>query len=155
MLPQFHASARLSYAKCAQLYLQQISTLEEEMSPDEFKAFCSRGYITVRRTDKIWAGIWTDMTTEQVLMRAMKPSRGLTRGRDMTESVMSRWVLGVSGYSEITQRVETFTTGEQHVELRMSRKLRDNREVDTLLQWLSVHSPIPPNQELVLWAEIR
>ena len=38
---------------------------------------------------------------------------------------------------------------EQHVQLRISRQLRDNKDVDTLLQWLTVHSPIPPNQELM------
>ena len=78
------------------------------------------------------------MTIEQVLMRAMKTSGGLTRGHGITESVVSRWVLGMPGCSEITQHFETFcgmtyTTSEQHVELRMCRQLRDNKDVDTLL----------------------
>ena len=130
MLPYFHASAHL-----ANLYLQQMSTLEDKMLPNEFEAFTSKGYFTVRRTDKMWAGVWTDMTIERVLMRAMKTSRGLTRGRGMTESVVSRWVLGMPGCTEITQHFEafcgvTFTTSEQHVELRMSRQVRDNKDVD-------------------------
>jgi len=73
------------------------------MSPEEFEAFTSRGYFTVRRTDKMWGGIWTDLTVEQVLMRAMKTSGGLTRDRGITESVVSRWVLGMPGCSKITQ----------------------------------------------------
>lgn len=96
------------------------------------------------------------MTIEQVLMRAMKTSGGLTmtRGRGMTESVVSRWVLGMPGCSDITQHFEafcgvTFTTSEQHVELRMSRQVRDNKDVDTLLQWLNVHSPMTSNKELM------
>ncbi|XP_028418322.1 uncharacterized protein LOC114543611 [Dendronephthya gigantea] len=154
MLPYFHASAHLAYAKCAHLYIQQMSTLEEKMLPNEFEAFTSKGYFTVRRTDKMWAGVWTDMTIEQVLMRAMKTSGGLTRGRGMTESVVSRWVLGMPGCSEITQHFEafcdvTFTTSEQHVELRMSRQLRDQKDVDTLLQWLMVHSPMMSTKELM------
>jgi hypothetical protein len=48
MLPYFHASAHLAYAKCAHLYLQQMSTLEEKMLPKEFEAFTSKGYFTVR-----------------------------------------------------------------------------------------------------------
>ena len=43
------------------------------------------------------------MTIEPVLMRAIKTSGGLTRGRVITESVVSRWVLGMPGCSEITQ----------------------------------------------------
>jgi len=31
----------------------------------------------------------------------------------------------------------------------MYRQLRDNKDVDTLLQWLTVHSPLPSNQELM------
>ena len=140
MLPYFHALAHLAYAKCAHLYLRQMSTLEEKMLPDEFEAFTSKGYFTVRRTDKMWAGVWTDMTIEQVLMRAMKTSGGLTRGRGMAESIVSLWVLGMPGCSEITQHFEafcgvTFTTSEQHV--------------DTLLQWLMVHSPIISSKQLM------
>ena len=154
MLPYFHASAHLAYAKCAHLYLQQMSTLEDKMLPNEFEAFTSKGYFTVRRTDKMWPGVWTDMTIEQVLMRAMKTSGGLTRGRGMTESVVSRWVLGMPGCTEITQHFEAFcgvifTTSEQHVELGMSRQVRDNKDVDTLLQWLMVHSPMTSSKELI------
>ena len=50
-----------------------------------------------------WGGIWTDMTIEQVLIRAIKTSGGLARGRVITESVVSRCVLGMPGCSEITQ----------------------------------------------------
>ena len=132
MLPYFHASAHLAYAKCAHLYLQQMSTLEGKMLPNEFQAFTSKGYFTVRQTDKMWAGVWTDMTMEQVLMQAMKTSGGLTRGRGMTESVVSRWVLSMPGCTGITQHFEafcgvTFTTSEQHVELGMSRQMRDKK----------------------------
>ena len=48
------------------------------------------------------------------------------------------WVLGKLDCSEIAQHVDTFcgiayNTSEQHVEPRMSRQLRDNKDVDTLL----------------------
>ena len=57
-----------------------------------------------------WGGIWTDMTIEQVLMRAMNTSGGLTRGRRITESVVSRLLLGLPRCSEITQHFEIFVT---------------------------------------------
>ena len=36
MLPHFHT---LDHARCAHLYLQQVSILEETMSPEEFEGF--------------------------------------------------------------------------------------------------------------------
>ena len=36
MLPHFHASAHLPYAKSAHLYLQQMMSLEHRMSPEEY-----------------------------------------------------------------------------------------------------------------------
>ena len=60
----------------------------------------------------------------------------------------------MAGYSEITPPFETlcgvtYTTGEQYDELRMSHQLHDSKDVYTLLQWLTVHIPIPSNQELM------
>ena len=45
------------------------------------------GYHSVRRSERLWAGLWTDIVIEQVLMRSLKSRGGLTRGRGMTESV--------------------------------------------------------------------
>lgn len=64
--------------------------VDKRMSSDEFEKFTSFGNFTVRRSDKRWPGVWTDMTTEQVLMRAMKTSGGLADGRGMTDAVLNR-----------------------------------------------------------------
>ena len=133
MLPYFHAAGHLAYAKSAHLYVQQMSELESKMHPHEFEKFIS-GYFTVRRTDKLWAGVWTDMAIEQVLMRAMKTSGGLVHGRGMTDAVLNRWILAMTGCTELTNRLEEFcgtkfTNSEQHIELRHSREFRDNLDV--------------------------
>jgi len=47
-------------------------------------------------------------------MRAMKTSGGFTRGRGITESVVSRFVLGMPGCSEITQHFEIFCEESQN-----------------------------------------
>lgn len=39
------------------------------------------GFRIVRRSDQKWEGLSTDLVVEQVLMRSMKMSGGLTRGR--------------------------------------------------------------------------
>ena len=44
----------------------------------------------------------------------------------------------------------TCTACGQHVELRRYRQLRDRKDVDTQLQWLTVHSPIPTDVDLFI-----
>ena len=43
------------------------------------------GVHVVRRSNRLCAGLSTDLVIEQVLMRSLKASGGLTRGRGMTE----------------------------------------------------------------------
>lgn len=50
------------------------------------------GFRIVRRSDQKWEGLSTDLVVEQVLMRSMKMSGGLTRGRGMTGE---QWLVGL------------------------------------------------------------
>ena len=79
MIPYFHAAGHLAYAKSARLYLQQMKSLESTMSVNEHSQFTDKGYFTVRRTDRVWSGNFTDQTIEQDLMRLFKSSGGMTR----------------------------------------------------------------------------
>ena len=51
------------------------------------------GYHVVRRSDRLWSGLSTDLIIEQVLMRRLKTSGGMTRGREMTEQQRAVWLL--------------------------------------------------------------
>ena len=64
MIPYLHAAGHLHYARSAQLYLREMLNLANSMAPDEYDRFTSRGFFTVRRSDKRWCGEWTDMTIE-------------------------------------------------------------------------------------------
>ena len=86
MLPYFHAAAHLSYDKSAHLYLQQMLNLPNKMEQQVYTQYTEKGFFSIRRTNKFWSGLWTDLTIEQVLMRSMKTSGGLTRGRDLSDS---------------------------------------------------------------------
>lgn len=89
IIPYFHSAGHFNYAKYAHIYLQQMMKLETVMSPAEYHQFVNKGYFTVRRSEKFWSGIWTDMTIEQVLMRNMKTAGGLSRGRGLTDNVIA------------------------------------------------------------------
>lgn len=154
MLPYCHASGHFFYANSAQLYLQDMLRLEEKMTTDEYEKFTTKGYFTIRRSDKFWSGISSDMTIEQTLMRTMKSFDGLTQGRGITDSVITLWTLGMVYLHNVCDEVEKFCgisleTVEQHVDMRTSRVFRDNADLEKLVNWLSQHPPFPKIDKLM------
>ena len=43
------------------------------------------GKHAVRRSQRYWAGLWSDLVIEQTLIKSVKSTGGLTRGRGMQE----------------------------------------------------------------------
>ena len=84
MLNMFAATGHMHYVKSARLYLQQMMELETDY-PWVYKNFTENGYHTIRRSNKFWAGLWSDLIIEQVMMRSLKSRGGITRGRGVTE----------------------------------------------------------------------
>ena len=105
MLPYFHAAGHLNYVKYAYIYLQQMSKLSNLVSPLLYQRFAVDGCFTVRRSEKYWCEIWSDMTIEQVLMRTMKATGGLTHGRGMSNATISRWVNAMAVCSTVLSAV--------------------------------------------------
>ena len=68
MINLFAATGHVHNAKCSKLYLQQIIKLETQY-PWVYCMFNDNGYHTVRRSDKFWARLWTDLIIEQVMTR--------------------------------------------------------------------------------------
>ena len=83
MLNLFAASGHLNYAKIARLYVQQRMSLSEK-HPWLHEQF-ENGKHEVRRSQRYWAGLWSDLVIEQTLMRSVKSMGGLTRGRGLQE----------------------------------------------------------------------
>lgn len=115
MLPFFHATGHFFYAKCAHLYLQDMLELNKKVDSTEYRLFTADGFFTIRRSDKFWSGVWSDMTIEQVLMCSMKSYGGLTRGRGITDTVLTRWTLGMIYLQNICSEVEDFCTVNAHI----------------------------------------
>ena len=59
------------------------------------------GNHTVRRIEKKWAGIWTDMSIEQILMKSLK-GRGGVIGKGMTENVIRVWTKTMHRCAEVS-----------------------------------------------------
>jgi len=100
----------------------------------------------VRRSNKFWNGLWSDLIIEQVLMRAIKSRGGMTRGIGMTESVRIQWVHTIHICAAIYEAMSHITktansTSEHHVDLSGTRRHRDNKDLQILLNWLHTYNP--------------
>lgn len=156
MLPTFHAAGHTLYAKSAQLYLQEMQRLEGLMPDEDFDNFTAQGYFTIRRTNKFWSGVWSDMTIEQVLMKSMKVQGGLVTGRGITEATLVQFICALPPCIPIMEAVEkvagiSSSSSEQHMqhrdhkELGVARQIRDAADLKKFLNWLNTHDPFDPN----------
>ena len=138
MIPYLHVVGHLHYARSTQVYLHEMLNLANSMAPDEYDMFTSRGFFTVRRSDKYCCGIWTDITIGQVLMRSLKTSVGLTRGHGISPSTIAKWVHSMPAANRVINAMGTFggvacITSEQHVDLREPNQKRDHADTRTFL----------------------
>ena len=95
-----------------------------------YECFIERGFHSVRRSSRYWAGLWTDLIIEQVMMRSIKSRGGLTRGRGMTETVRLQWIYSMHKCAGVHDAMTTITnlkhnTSYQHVEQGISRSKYD------------------------------
>ena len=65
--------------------------------PEVYQHF-QDGLHVIRRSDRYWAGFYSDPIIEQVLMRTMKTGGGLTRGRGMSQQQRLIWLLSMPAY---------------------------------------------------------
>ena len=63
----FAVSGHIHYAKSARLYLQTMQDLPKQY-PWLYIKFAKQGCHSIRRSNRYWAGIWTNLVTEQALM---------------------------------------------------------------------------------------
>ena len=63
----------------------------------------------VRQSDHYWAGLSLDLIIEQVLMRRLKTSGGLTRRRGMTEQQCLTWLLSKPACADVNCAMQGLT----------------------------------------------
>ena len=151
MLPYFAAAGHNLYTKSVHVYLQQMLQLEEH-HPDVFASFTS-GYHVIRRSDRYWAGLSPDLVIEQVLMRSMKTTGGLTRGRGMNESQRTQWLLSMPACAEMNSAMQELTdnhfmTSNQHKDMTKARTIRDEQDNTKLLGFLQERNPFDQDSSL-------
>ncbi|XP_044003051.1 uncharacterized protein LOC122848794 [Aphidius gifuensis] len=152
MLPLFHASGHFLYARCAQLYLQDMASLEKNMTVEEYNKFTRDGYFTVHRTDKCFNAVWTDMSIEQTLNRFF--GTDLVHGRGVTDSVISRYLGAMPTCYMIMENLEDFCNvktqnSEQHIQLLKARIKLDNDHLEIFKSWFTKHDSLIQRTSIV------
>ena len=99
------------------------------------------GLHVIRRSDRYWAGLSSDLVIEQVLMRSIKTIGGLTRGRGMTEQQCVIWSLAMPACTEVNRGMQeltgvSFISGEQNKDMTQVRQARDWKDTQTLQSYL-------------------
>ena len=146
MLPYFAASGHNSYTKSVHLFLQDMLNLEEK-NPTVYQEFSS-GNLFVRRSDRFWGALPTDLVIEQVLMRALKSKSGLTHGRGMDETQRTRWLLTMPDYARISTEMDKLGSCAplRGNDIRPSAMIRDHTDTTTVFKYLECHDPFGENE---------
>lgn len=146
MLNLFAATGHRNYAKSGRLYLQQMLQLDKTQ-PWLFDLFQNKGFHSIRRTDRYWAGLSTDLIIEQVMMRSIKSIGGLTHGRGMSDGVRMTWVkslhrcAGVNSSLNILARLDSSIERTQHTEMGETRRQRDWYDLGKMIDFFKQHDP--------------
>ena len=151
MLPYLAASGHNNYTKSAMIYLQHMSHLQDD-HPEVYQHF-QDGLHVIRRSDRYWAGLSSDLVIEQVLMRSLKTNGGLTRGQGMTEQQRLIWSLSMPACGEMNKTMQELTgvsynSGEQNKDLTQARQARDWKDTKTLLSYLHDRNPFTSDPSL-------
>ena len=128
-------------------YLQEMSELENR-HPDVYLKFANRRHV-VRRSNKFWAGLSSDLVIEQTLMRSLKTSGGLIHGSWRNEEQRSLWTMSMPVTAMNNMAMQdfnnlTYTTSDQHKETTDAGL---NRDIHDLAKINSTLIPITPFSE--------
>ena len=86
------------------------------------------GKHSIRRSDRLWAGLSSDLVIEQTLMKSVKSRGGLTRGRGMHKTVRHVWTTTMNWFSTIDYAMTKLTgvhdNAGDHVEVGAARKVQ-------------------------------
>ena len=144
MLPYFAACGHHLYLKSARLYLQQMLELNDT-HPEIAHAFAA-GYHVMRRSDRMWAGLSSDLMIEQVLMRSLKTSGGLTRGKGFEDYQRSLWLLSSPVCGEVSALMKDLQClnepeNTKHKESTAARQNKDHNDTRLFVNFLYTRNP--------------
>ncbi|XP_066911989.1 uncharacterized protein [Clytia hemisphaerica] len=139
----FAATGHRNYAKCSRICVQEMEswTSSNGWLQEQFEA----GRHAVRRSNRFWAGIWSDLVTEQTLMRSLKCAGGLTRGRGFGENARNLWTMSVGFTATVHESMIQLSgvqggPSDQNVEMGKNRRIKDTEDCQKFFDWIEVRN---------------
>jgi hypothetical protein len=128
-------------------------TFKLELDHTEVYRHFKAGHHVLRKTHRFWGDLSTDLTIEQILMRSIKSSGGLTRGRGIGEAQRAQWILSMPACADYNSAMQEHTgvgyfTRDQHKEASHARKERDRKDTLAILEYLCDRNPFTSNVSL-------
>ena len=119
----------------------------------DITALFEKEFHVIRRTDNYWAGISSDLAIEQVLIRSIKTTGGLTRGRGMNECQRALWILSMPDCATVNYAMQSVTatnfySSDQHKEEGIIRQKRDTKDTMTITSFLRDRNPFVEQEDL-------
>ena len=107
----------------------------------------------IRWSYHCWSELSPDIVIEQCLMRSLKTTGGLTRGRGCSEIQRLLWVLSMPACAAINSSMQQLTnvkyrTSEQHKEATYVRDARGAKDTQEMLLYLSQRNPFTAETSL-------
>ena len=105
-------------------------------------SFISEGSHVVCYSSNEWAGIWTDLTIEETLMKSSKSDGGLSSGRFRNgESAHRSWIQTLSHFSLINKLSQKVESKEIHRDLATAQRKKDEEAINSIGTWLEDMRP--------------
>ena len=146
-LPYFPASGHNNYAMSAYIFLQDMLALKY-LNPRAYNLF-NDGYFFVRRSDRYWAGLPSDLVIEQVLMASLKNTKsGITHGRGLEERQRSIWLHSRPAFAHLKYEInQLYKKDNKHIniELTNNRIKEDTEAISKILNYIKEHNPFNYN----------
>ena len=136
MLSFFAASGHGFYLKSVHIYLQKMAKLPEQ-HPEIHQHF-KEDLHDIHRSHRSWSGLSPDLVSEQCLMRSLKTTGRLTRGRGFSEPQRLLWGLSMPACVVINSSMQQLTnvkysTSEQHKQATYARVERDAKDTQEVI----------------------
>ena len=149
MMNLFAVSGHINYAKCSRLCVQEMFALSNE-KPWLYQQFID-GKHEVRRSSRYWSGLWSDLVIEP-LMRSLKSSGGLTRGRGFEDNTRHLWVKSI-GYTAAVHESMISLSGvntgssDQSKETGFARRICDFDDCNKIYIWFGTRNSLNIDDE--------
>ena len=97
----------------------------QQLHPKVYAHFL-QGYHVIRRSNRFWAGLPLDLAIEQILMKSVKTTGGLTQGRGISEIQSLVWLFSRPACLAINNTMQKFasvsySTSDLHKEATQAR----------------------------------